>query len=279
MSYASIMLHVRPGPEGAPHLAAAVDLARRFEATLIGVGAEMFPPVVYDTGYAYVEGEVYVALREGIEKNLAAAHDAFRAATADLRKTALWEAGLRQPAPALALASRAADLIVAAAPAPHKAGGHVDPFRQAPPAELVMTTGRPVFVVAAEGAPFRGERIVLAWKDTREARRALSDALPFLGRAHEVLVLEVCDKAETEDAGIRTDDVVNALARHGCTARALVVASHGDAGAEILHQASVFGADLVVAGAYGHSRLGEWAFGGVTRALLAQTTTHLLLSH
>lgn len=275
MSYASIILHVRPGAEGAPQLAAAVDLARRFEATLIGVGAEMFPPVVYDTGYAYVEGEVYVALREGIEKNLAAAHDAFRAATASLRKPALWEAGLRQPAAALALASRAADLIVAAAPT----AGRADPFRQAPPTDLVMTAGRPVFVVAPAGDAFRGERVVVAWKDTREARRALTDALPLLGRAHEVLVLEVCDKAETEDAGIRTRDVADALARHGCTARPLVCPSHGDDGHEILHQASLFGADLVVAGAYGHSRLGEWAFGGVTRALLAQTTTHLLLSH
>lgn len=275
MSYGSIMLHVRPGAEGAAQLAAAVDLARRFEATLIGVGAEMFPPVVYDTGYAYVEGEIYVALRESIEKNLEAAHASFRAATAELRKPALWEAGLRQPAPALALASRAADLIVAACPP----ANHVDPFRQAAPTELVMTAGRPVFVVAAQGAPFRGERIVVAWKDTREARRALTDALPFLGRAHEVLVLEVCNKAEAEDAAISTRDVADALARHGCTAKPLVVASHGDDGAEILHQADLFGADLVVAGAYGHSRLGEWAFGGVTRSLLAQGTEHLLLSH
>lgn len=275
MSYATIMLHVRPGPEGAPHLAAAVDLARRFEATLIGVGAEMFPPVVYDTGYAYVEGEIYVALRETIEKNLEAAHAAFRTAAAELRKPALWEAGLRQPAPALALASRAADLIVAASPP----ANHADPFRQAPPTDLVMTAGRPVFIPAAAGAPFRGERIIVAWKDTREARRALTDAMPFLGRAREVLVLEVCAEADKDDAAIRTADVVQALARHGCTARAQVIASHGDAGAEILHQASVFGADLVVAGAYGHTRLGEWAFGGVTRTLLGQTTTHLLLSH
>lgn len=275
MTYASIMLHVRPGPEGAAHLAAAVDLARRFEATLIGVGAEMFPPVVYDTGYAYVEGEVYVALRESIEKNLQTAHAEFRAATKDLRKPALWEAGLRQPAPALALASRAADLIVAAPPPPN----HVDPFRQAPPTELVMTAGRPVFVVASAGDAFKGERVVVAWKDTREARRALTDALPFLGRAHEVLVLEVCDKADADDAAIRTRDVAHALARHGCTARPQVCPSHGDDGHEILHQASLFGADLVVAGGYGHSRLGEWAFGGVTRTLLGQTATHLLLSH
>jgi len=275
MSYASIMLHVQPGAEGAPLLAAAADLARRFDATLIGVGAEMFPPVVYDTGYAYVEGEIYVALRESIEKNLDAAHTAFRAAAAGLSKPALWEAGLRQPAPALALAARAADLIVAAPPP----AGHVDPYRQAPPIDLVMAAGRPVLVVAPQGGPVLAERIVLAWKDTREARRAMADALPFLKRAAEVLVLEACGHAEEEDAGVRTRDVTAALGRHGVNARPLVSATHGDPAAEILHQAQLFGADLVVAGAYGHTRLGEWIFGGVTRELANQTTTHLLLSH
>ncbi|MGA0604082.1 universal stress protein [Caulobacter sp. KR2-114] len=274
MSYASLMLHVRPGPEGAPLLAAAVDLARRLNATLIGVGAEMFPPVVFDTGYAYVEGEIYAALRETLERNLKTAHDAFHVATEGLAEPALWEAGLEQPAPAVARASRAADLIIAAA-----ATGRVDPFREAPPTDLVMTAGRPVLVLASEGEPLAGERVVVAWKDTREARRALADALPLLERAKEVLVLEVCESDDVEAARIRAGDVARALERHGVAARPTACASHGDAGGEILQQARLFGADLIVAGAYGHSRLGEWIFGGVTRALLAQATTHLLLSH
>lgn len=274
MTYASILVHVTAAKTGAPQLALARAMAERFDATLIGVGAEMVPPLVPDSGYYSFQGDWFTIMRGDIENNLKAAKAAFDAASAGLAKPALWEAGIQYPTGAVARASRAADLIIADA-----RGATSDVYRQVDPAELAITSGRPVLVAPRRGEPLEGRRVVLAWKDTREARRALSDALPFFKKAEQVLVVEVCEEGEAEDSGIRTRDVAEALARHGVKAEAKVAVHKHPSGHEILRQASVFGADLIVAGAYGHSRVGEWVFGGVTRDLLVQDDIHILLSH
>jgi nucleotide-binding universal stress UspA family protein len=274
MSYASILVHVTAGKTGAPQLGLARAMAERFDATLIGVGAEMVPPLVPDSGYYSFQGDWFTIMRGDIENNLKSAKAAFDAAGAGLSKPTLWEAGIQYPTGAVARASRAADLIIADA-----RGSTSDVYRQVDPAELAITSGRPVLVAPRRGEALEARRVVLAWKDTREARRALSDAMPFFEKAERVLVLEVCDQAEAEDAGIRTSDVAEALGRHGVTAEAKVAVHKHPDGHEILRQASVFGADLVVAGAYGHTRVGEWVFGGVTRDLLVQDDIHVLLSH
>jgi len=95
-----------------------------------------------------------------------------------------------------------------------------------------------------------------------------------------VLVVEICEDESTEDARIRTEDVAEALRDRGVKAEAKVIASgHDGAGAQILDATTAFRSDLIVLGCYGHSRLGEWVFGGVTRDLLAQDDMYLLLSH
>ena len=116
----------------------------------------------------------------------------------------------------------------------------------------------------------------MAWKDEREARRALSDSIPFLEASEGVLVLEVCDEDGLDDARIRTDDVVAALGRRKIAAEPKVTLhAHETASQRILEEATDFGADLIVLGCYGHSRLGEWVFGGVTRDLLAQDNVYV----
>lgn len=275
MSYASLLVHVDPAEDAAPRLACARALADRFDATLIGLGAEMIPPLVTDTGYYGISGEWFVVMRDDIEKRLKQARGVFNAATTGLAKPTLWECGIQYPCGAMARASRAADLIVAS---PLRGAGNA-PYRYADPAELALTAGRPVLVVPTSGEPLDGRRVVLAWKDTREARRAMSDAMPFFEKAEAVLVLEVCGEADAADAKIRTDDVAEALRRHGVAAEARVAVHHPADGHDILRQTSVFGADLIVAGGYGHTRLGEWVFGGVTRDLLGQDNVYVLLSH
>jgi nucleotide-binding universal stress UspA family protein len=123
---------------------------------------------------------------------------------------------------------------------------------------------------------------LVAWKDMREAWRAVADALPLLVRAEEVLVLEVVrDEAEKgEQARARADDAAAFLVRHGAPARGAAAGLRGRAVAdEVLFAAERQGADLVVGGAYGHTRLREWAFGGVARDLLARCPICCLLSH
>ncbi|MGA0604052.1 universal stress protein [Caulobacter sp. KR2-114] len=271
MSYASIMLHVSSEAAAQPRLACAHDLAARFDATLIGVGAEMTPPIA-DSGYGFADNW-YVLMADEIDRRLKAAESQFREAAKDLARPAVWECGLRYPTGAVVLASRAADLIVASRPQ----GGDI--HRHADPAELAIASGRPVFIPPSTPRPLDLRRVLLAWKDTREARRAMSDALPLLQRAEAVRVLELCHGDEADDARIRTNDVAAALRRHGVAAEADVSVRTAASGHDVMAEADAFDAGLIVAGAYGHSRLGEWVFGGMTRDLLAHGDRCVLLSH
>jgi nucleotide-binding universal stress UspA family protein len=275
MPYASILVHVTPTPEGERALKCAAMLADQMDATLIGLGVQALPPPPMGDPSGMVTGDWIVAMRELIEDNLKKAHLSFKAASHNLSKRAIWECGIQLPGPAVARSARAADLIVVTSPA----AGNDDGYAVVRPGELAIETGRPVLVVPRDARPLAAKRIVLAWKDTREARRAMSDALPFFQKAEEVLVLEVCEPGQEADAKIRTGDVAEALARHGVNATPRVEAHHPADAHQILRQASIFGADLIVLGAYGHSRLGEWVFGGATRDLLDNTDRYLLLSH
>jgi nucleotide-binding universal stress UspA family protein len=120
---------------------------------------------------------------------------------------------------------------------------------------------------------------VVAWKETRECRRAVRDALPFLQRANEVLILGI-DEGQPETAKAHLSDVASYLRRHGLVVpREVWRQPRGPVAAELLHLVWDEGADLIVAGGYGHTRLGEWIFGGVTHELLASTPVCCLLSH
>ena len=270
--YAAILTHVqRDAPE---RLACARALAQRFGAALIGVGAEAIPPIAAGPATGMVQAQWFAATSEAAEENLAAAHTMFQAACAGLRAGGEWRQSLDLPIEVMNRAARAADLIVATAP-----DGAISLYRDARPSDLALGSGRPVLVAPSGDKALSGERAVLAWKDTREARRAMADALPFFRRAEAVLVLEVGGQ-QLEDAHRRCLDVASALQRHGVRAEpsAVAAAGHSD-GEEILNQAWAFGADLIAAGAYGHPRLGEMIFGGVTKTLLSQRDLFVLLSH
>ncbi|MBV9994551.1 MAG: universal stress protein [Caulobacteraceae bacterium] len=273
MTYAAVLTHVQADPECRARLACAVDVAKRFGAALIGVGAEMIPPLAMDAGYG-VTADWTGALRGAIEAGLETARETFEEAAGGLAEKH-WRCGLQSPAAAIAATSRAADLIVAGG-APLR---RHDPYRDATAAELAVTSGRPVLAAPPNPRPPRAERILLAWKDTREARRAMADAMPFFEKAERVVVAALCPKADAEDAAVQVEDVAKALARRGVNAAAKVVETRHPDGYQLLALAAQEGADLVVAGAYGHSRLGEWVFGGVTQDLLSQDQLHVLLSH
>jgi nucleotide-binding universal stress UspA family protein len=274
MSYAAIMTQVQGDPEAAPRLACALDIARRFGAHLIGVAVEEVSPLAYDGGLYSPTADASEAMRQLIEERLQAARRTFDAAAAGLSGGASFMSGVQRPTPALAGASRGADLIVAGgAPRSHNA------LREISPGELAVTSGRPVLVAPPAPPPLSARQVLLAWKDTREARRAMSDAIPFFEQAERVVVAAIVAGGEAAQARIEVDDVAAALKRRGIKAEGKVVEHAGAGGEQILEQAGQEGADLIVCGAYGHSRLGEWAFGGVTQDLLSQNQAYLLLSH
>jgi nucleotide-binding universal stress UspA family protein len=146
-------------------------------------------------------------------------------------------------------------------------------------ATLVLKAGRPVLLLSASGLAMP-PKILLAWKDTREARRAVRDALPLLRRASKVHVVEIVEGNWSQSAAEKhLRDVVAWLATHQVDATSAAHSSTGKITEEIDALARELGADLVVAGGYGHTRLGEWVFGGMTHHLIAECERSVLLSH
>ncbi len=126
-----------------------------------------------------------------------------------------------------------------------------------------------------------GRNVLVAWNGSREATRAVNDALPILERADKVTVLAVNPGKNGNDHGdIPSADIALHLARHGVKAEASqTVSDELEVGSIILSRISDLGADLVVMGAYGHSRMRELMMGGVTRDLLRHMTVPVLMSH
>lgn len=273
MSIKTILVHAEPGSASDHRVRLALRVADLFDASVTGLGAEAFGPVM-SSGYAIADGAVIEAVRERIAADLPAAEKRFHE-LAEGRSAIDWVWGEDFPDKMLALHARGADLIVADRPA----RGESATFA-AKPAELVMEAGAPVLLTADSRADFLGERVVVAWKDTRESRRALADALPFLMLAQSVVIVAVCGEAHSHIAQPGLRDVAHRLARHGVSAAVEVVPQGRESIAQALEDAANrHGADLIVAGAYGHARMREWLLGGVTEDLIAACSKHLLLSH
>ena len=142
-----------------------------------------------------------------------------------------------------------------------------------------MQAGRPVLLVAPATVPFRMERFVIGWKNTREARRAVTDALPLLKTASHVGVVEIAAQDNLAAARRRLDEVSGWLGRHGVAATVHASPADGDDANWFDSMAAERDAAIVVAGAYGHSRVREWVLGGVTRTLLKHPVRSSLVSH
>jgi nucleotide-binding universal stress UspA family protein len=273
MSYRGILVHAEATAETAARLACALDLADRFDAQLIGCGCEAPGTLAMDP-FAVTAGELLSMRMEEVDRNLRSARVTFERQAAG--RNARWISEAAAPTDALAVHSRAADLIVTST----TAKGRFNAAKHDDPGLLAIVAGRPVLVAPPGGDYVAAERILVCWKDTRESRRALTDALPFLQGAQEVLVAEVAVKSEMKAAAQRTADVATALVRHGVAAQGEAILHDERRVSTILQErASALGADLIVAGAYGRTRLGEWAFGGVTQALMHQDQRYVLFSH
>ncbi|TIT07091.1 MAG: universal stress protein, partial [Mesorhizobium sp.] len=180
MSYKTIIVNLAVDTDPAPVVKLAAELAQRFDAHLVGLAAADVPPLV-STGEGLVyEGEVMQVQRTEIEKRLAELRDIFEELVPG-SVSSKWTQYICRPTRALGLAARSADLIVTAE-------GGEDVFRAVDVGSLVLGAGRPVLVTAGNAEHLLGKTILVAWKDSREARRALSDSLPFLAKANEVVV-------------------------------------------------------------------------------------------
>ena len=149
-------------------------------------------------------------------------------------------------------------------------------------ASLLLDSGRPVLLVPPGFGWRPAKRIVVAWQPRCEATRALHDAMPFLHAAESVDVLEVDEVADEDASRFQPGvDIAAHLARHGLKARVVMQPQQGDSVAlQLVRHAQDTGAELIVAGGFGHSRLREWVLGGVTRDLLSgMCPVPILFSH
>lgn len=276
MSFRSLLVHARPEPAELGRLSCAAALADDLGAVVIGLGAETIAPIDPGPGGAYVaiEGQLIGALREQRAANMAAAKAQFDKIVKT--RPSEWRIREQQPTTAVAEEARSADLILVGG---GERSGMADPYRDVDAGRLILTAGRPVLSCPPGQDHLRLRSVLVAWKDRREARRALADALPLLHLAKEVIVLEVCGPGELDDAAVRTADVVSALGRHGIVTEARTAPRMGSTSDTLIDHADAQGADLIVSGAYGRTRLGEWIFGGVTRTLLRQERRFVLFSH
>lgn len=273
MSYKTLLVHAEAGDGADERIKLAMDVAAMFDARIIGLGAEGFFPLL-SSGYAAADGAVIEAVRERIAADLPRAEQRFRSLTQSVAGGVDWVSGYDYPAAELAIHARAADLIVSSRP-PHGATAAFS----APAADVVLQTGVPVLFGPGGVATLKAEHVLLAWKNTREARRALADSLPFLMRAQKVTVAVVSEESsESEHVGL--DQVARRLVRHGVDVDTQVVRKGRHTVAEALeHTAASLSADLIVMGAYGHSRFQEWVLGGATEDLLASSSRFVLFSH
>jgi nucleotide-binding universal stress UspA family protein len=177
----------------------------------------------------------------------------------------------------LAHEARSADLIVVGS---EPGDAAPDPTREVGLRDLVMAAGRPVLVVPPDAAERRLERVLVGWKDTREAQRAVADALPLLARARTVTLAGIAAREELGPLGEQLSEVAAWLALHTVRAETVTRAARATHAAELSALASELGADLLVVGAYGHSRQRDWVLGGVTSDLLEHRQGRCtLLSH
>jgi nucleotide-binding universal stress UspA family protein len=280
MTYKDLLVHLDDSKSCAKRVDAAVRLATQHGAHLTGV-------------YPIVEISLLHYIRRHIPRDVQASMDAEAQRQAETALKGFREAAQRGGvayetrtdhaldstiASVLSMHARYADLVVL---------GQADPDEppyvgHCPPEQAVLSSGRPALIV-----PHRwpidtlAERVLIAWDASREAARAVSDALPVLAQATSVVVVSVNPKSTPLGHGeLPGADIALHLARHNIEVEVRSVERDPmDAGEALLSFAAERGCDLLVMGAYAHSRTRELVLGGATRTILEEMTLPVLMAH
>jgi nucleotide-binding universal stress UspA family protein len=274
VSYKKILVHLGASQKNTAVLAVTAALASRFSAGVTGFAACQPAPTLYNE--AYIAGDFIEADRAEIDKGLSDTREEFHAALKDHATALEWRQAvtLLPLHELLANEARAADLIVTGAMPATLFGGWT---RHANNGDLVMRAGRPVLVVPDAAETLCLDHVLVGYCDMREARRALLDAIPLLSAAGRVTVVEMASDAG--EAKRHVEEVAEWLRSHGAPAEAMPLQSDGHDIEWLQVLAETLKAGLIVAGAYGHSRLREWALGGMTYQLLHHPRCCALVSH
>ncbi|MEO8317124.1 MAG: universal stress protein [Bradyrhizobium sp.] len=274
MDYKTVMVSLALDRPNDACLAVAGDIAERFGARVVGVAASEIRAPLY-----FAEGDIAQKLLDeesaAIRKRLSELEAEFLAAVQKRATSVEWRSARGLQGPYMLQQARAADILVVGA----RSEAMVDPGVAADPGDLLMQAGRPVLVVPPSVQWLDLRSVLVAWKDVREARRAVCDALPILAAAKEVVIAEIPERdSPRAEALSHVADVAAWLRGHGILASTVVPETTAGVTEQLEKIAADVGAGMVVAGAYGHSRLREWILSGVTRHLATESRLCALLS-
>ena len=274
--YKSLLVCLDSVADNSPVIRVAGELADLFGSHVIGVCAAPVLERLCDEGTAVRTASIKD--RAAIEKDLERCANEFqaglnrRACSREWRSTVTFESA----ADYLAVQARSADLIISRGA---MRDARMEDDCQAYVGRLAIKAGRPLLLVPESAPELTLARAIVAWKDTREARRAVSNSLPFLQLADKVTLLSITGDDERVEAERQLKEVCDWLRGHDVSSEESVVSTNsskrGYLHAELLSRRC----DFLVAGAYGRSRLDEWVFGGVTRNILLEAERLTLVSH
>ncbi|HKT94307.1 MAG TPA: universal stress protein [Paraburkholderia sp.] len=279
MSYKTIMVHMDTSARANARLSLALKLGRRFGAHLDGLFAA-FEPHPHEFYVMAGTADYYDTHRKLRREQRGAIERLFRAELARAQVDGAWVTPEGDPVTAVMQRSRSADLVIL---------GQTD--RDDPesyiaehfPETVLLGAGGPVLLMPYTGSfESVGERVLVGWNGSREASRAVHDAMPFIARAGHVTIVAASTTFTPAESQASCTDLAAMLARHGATTvditrfDSAATESTGDA---LLSYAADGGYDLLVMGAYGHARLQELVLGGATRSILATMTLPVLMSH
>ncbi len=270
------MVHLQVGQSNAGLLKIAGTLAEQLHAGVIGIAAWQSLPL--GDSDAYIAEDILEEDQDEVMREINQAEAEFRDALTVQAVSLDWRSAMTYAPLSTYLAgeARSADLVLTGI---GSKGSLMNPSRSVNISDLIMQAGRPVLIVPAAVDTLKLDRMVIGWKETREARRAALDALPLLQQAEYVTVAEIVPADGLADAHTRLADVAAWLQWHDVAAEPLAVVATGNDAAQFAAIAEDQSADIVVAGAYGHNRLREWVLGGVTHDLLLQAERCALVSH
>jgi len=281
MGVKDILVYVERSPQNDATLTFAAQLAQRFQAYLIGLHVIGFTLPSYDPT-TYLDrthaSPLIGPIREEAQHMARECETRFRHQLTESGVKGEWHFDEGMVADSVAREARYVDLAVVT---------QVDPAnpplgtRRYVPQEVLLSSGRPVLVMPrGDKAGKLGEHILIGWNGSRESARAVNDALPFLKAAETVTVLAVTPHRLYEGEPAIVGDIVPHLFRHGVKAVSAQCARHASGtSSTLLRYAADCGADMLVIGGYGHSRLRTLILGGVSRGVLECVTLPVLMSH
>src|ERR1700691_3388842 len=255
----------------------AISLAAAFDAHLTGI-AFLYDPIVPISGAGYIPGEVIESQERDSKAAAKAAIDRFAAASdrtgisADSLTVSASLAGVGEMVSRLA---RRFDLSVVGQAEPEKSA-----IEEIIAEAALFESGRPVVVVPyIQKDPLKLDQAMVCWDGSRAAARAIGDAVPLLKKSKRVEIVIVANERGKADE-IAGADLGEHLARHDLNVEVKrTVLGDVDVADVLLSHAADSGADFMVMGGYGHSRLREFVLGGVTRSIFRTMTVPVLMAH